>query len=94
MEKVRAADAPPPSAANPAVPRDLDDVVLRALAREPEARFRWASELRDALLPWARGAGPGGGAAALARLMAEAFPEGLRAEEERRVRARASARLS
>jgi serine/threonine protein kinase len=91
MEKVRTADAPPPSRANPAVPPALDAIVLRALAREPEGRFAWASELRDALLPWARAAGPGGGAAALARLMAEAFPEGLRAEDERRTRARACA---
>ncbi len=90
MEKVRAARAGPPSAANAAVPPELDRVVLRALAREPEARFAWASELRDALAPWARRTGPGGGAAALARLMAETFPEGVRAEEERRARARAA----
>jgi serine/threonine-protein kinase len=88
MEKVSAAEARPPSCANPAVPAELDRIVLRALAREPERRFAWASELRDALSPWARGAGPAG--AALARVMAEAFPEGVRSEEERRARARAS----
>jgi len=91
MEKVRAAQAPPPSATNPALPPELDRIVLRALAREPEARFSWASELRDALLPWARRAGPGGGERALARLMAETFPEELRVEEERRARATAAA---
>ncbi len=90
MEKVRAAQAGPPSARNAAVPPELDRVVLRALSREPESRFAWASELRDALLPWARRAGPCGGQAALARLMAETFPEELRIEEERRARARAS----
>jgi len=94
MEKVRAAQAPPPSATNPAVPPELDRIVLRALAREPEARFSWASELRDALVPWARRAGPGGGEAALARRMAETFPEELRVEEDRRARARASAALA
>jgi serine/threonine-protein kinase len=87
MEKVRAARVSPPSAANPAVGAELDAVVLRALAPEPEGRFPWASELRDALLPWASRAGPGGGAAALAGLMAETFPDGLRAEAERRARA-------
>jgi serine/threonine protein kinase len=91
MEKVRAAQAPPPSGANRAVPPELDALVLRALAREPEQRFAWASELRDALHAWVRPPG-GGGAAALARLMAETFPEGLRAEEQRAARARASAR--
>jgi eukaryotic-like serine/threonine-protein kinase len=88
MEKVRAAEAPPPSRSNRAVPPELDRVVLRALAREPEARWAWASELRDALAPWAHGAGEG--RRTLARIMAETFPEGLRAEEERRGRARAS----
>jgi serine/threonine-protein kinase len=87
MERVRSAQPSPPSAANPAVPRQLDRVVLRALAREPEGRFAWASELRDALAPWAGR----GGANALSRLMAQTFPEGLRAEEERRLRARAAA---
>jgi serine/threonine-protein kinase len=90
MERVRAADAPPPSATNAAVPAELDRLVLRALAREPEARFAWASELRDALAPWAGRAGPGGGAAALGRLVAETFPEELRAEDERQERARAA----
>lgn len=90
MEKVRAAEVAAPSAANPAVPPELDRIVLRALSREPEDRTPWASELRDALLPFASRAGPCGGQAALARLMAKTFPEELRAEDERRARARAS----
>lgn len=32
------------------IPRRLDDVVMRALARQPEARFQTAAELRRALL--------------------------------------------
>jgi serine/threonine-protein kinase len=91
MERVRAAEVPPPSAANAAVGPRLDAIVLRALAREPEGRFAWASELRDALAPWASRAAPDGGAA-LARLMAETFPDGLRAEEERRARAASAGR--
>src|SRR5512138_851930 len=58
MERVRAADVRPPSARNPAVTPTLDAVVLRALARDPERRYGWASELRDALLPFMRGASP------------------------------------
>src|SRR5512138_164698 len=58
MERVRAADVRPPSARNAAVTAALDAVVLRALARDPEQRFGWASELRDALLPFMRGASP------------------------------------
>jgi serine/threonine-protein kinase len=89
MERVRAADVRPPSARNPAVPRALDAVVLRALAREPEDRFAWASELRDALLPFGRGAPPDD-PAPLARTMARWFPDALEAERERLERLRSA----
>lgn len=82
MEKIRACDVPPPSARNPAVPAGLDGVVRRTLAREPEDRFAWASELCDALLPFLGGVVPED-AGPLARTMAEAFPDELRAEQER-----------
>jgi beta-lactam-binding protein with PASTA domain/predicted Ser/Thr protein kinase len=39
----------PPSEFNPAVPRALDAVVLKALAKEPENRFRSADEFEAAL---------------------------------------------
>jgi serine/threonine-protein kinase len=81
MERVRSAEVAPPSALRPDLPAGLDAVVLRALAREPEDRFAWASDLRDALRPFAEAGG--GGPSALARLMAETFPDELRAELER-----------
>jgi serine/threonine-protein kinase len=86
MERVRAAQVRPPSERNPRVPPELDLVVLRALAREPEDRFAWASELRDALEPWGRRLG-GGRPGVLAELMASWFPEELRLEYARRVMA-------
>src|SRR5512138_3597828 len=91
MERVRAADVPPPSARNPAVSRALDAVVHRALAREPEARFAWASELRDALLPFMHGAPPDD-PGPLQRLVARAFPDALREEDERLARLRRALR--
>ncbi len=91
MERVRAAEVPPPSARNRAVPPTLDAVVLRALAREPEARFAWASDLRDALLPLARSGEPPGDARSLRALMARAFPGEAAAEEERIARLRRAA---
>ena len=45
LEKVRSADVPPPSNANPEVPRNLDAVVLKALAKEPDDRYANASDL-------------------------------------------------
>ncbi|HTN51292.1 MAG TPA: serine/threonine-protein kinase [Anaeromyxobacter sp.] len=85
LERVRSAEVAPPSAQRPGLPAGLDEVVLRALAREPEARFPWASELAEALRPFAWGADP----PALARLMATTFPGELRAELDRIERARA-----
>jgi serine/threonine protein kinase len=52
LERVRNADVPPPSSRNPAVLPGLDAVALKALAREPGDRYGWASDLRDALLPY------------------------------------------
>ena len=39
----------PPSRRSPAVPADLDDVILKCLAKSPEERFIDAGALRDAL---------------------------------------------
>jgi eukaryotic-like serine/threonine-protein kinase len=76
LAEVRSAEVPPPSARRPEVPAALDAVALRALAREPGQRWRWASELRDALRPFAaQDGGP-----ALARILTGEFPEEFRAE--------------
>jgi serine/threonine-protein kinase len=87
LERVRAAQVRPPSSRNPSVPPALDAIVLKALAREPDARFAWASELRDALEPFAR-IEPAADGRAVAQLLARTFPEGLRAEGERLERLR------
>jgi serine/threonine-protein kinase len=42
----------PPSALRPEVPPDLDEIVLRALRRDPDERFFSSSELGRALLPF------------------------------------------
>src|SRR5947208_1598541 len=47
----------PPSAKRPEVPRSLDLVVLRALAKNPEDRFGSADEMDDDLARVARGLG-------------------------------------
>ncbi len=45
LEKVRSAEVLPPSRLNPEVPANLDAVVLKALAREPDERYANASDL-------------------------------------------------
>jgi len=45
LEKVRSAEVAPPSASNPEVAHNLDAVVLKALAKEPDDRYANASDL-------------------------------------------------
>ena len=49
LRKIQTSEVVPPSVYNLAAPADLDDVVLRALARDPNQRFQSAADLRDAL---------------------------------------------
>ncbi|HEX2030656.1 MAG TPA: protein kinase [Actinomycetota bacterium] len=44
------ADPTPPGRLRPGIPRDLERAVMRALARQPEARFQSAEEMHAALL--------------------------------------------
>ncbi|MBK6685333.1 MAG: serine/threonine protein kinase [Deltaproteobacteria bacterium] len=49
VEAVRAKRIWPPSALRPQIPRDLDEVCLRALARNPSERYESAAEMAAAL---------------------------------------------
>ncbi|MBC8132680.1 MAG: serine/threonine protein kinase [Deltaproteobacteria bacterium] len=49
IEKVRRCEVRPPSQLNPACPPILDEILLRALARDPNDRFQSADALADAL---------------------------------------------
>jgi serine/threonine-protein kinase len=73
LERVVRAEVPPPSRDNPDVPRSLDAVVLKALRRDPAARYRNGNEMADALEQC--GVRPAG-RRALAELMARACPAG------------------
>jgi serine/threonine-protein kinase len=42
-------DIPPPSAVIPSIPRNLDDVVMKALARDPDERYQTARQFAIAL---------------------------------------------
>jgi eukaryotic-like serine/threonine-protein kinase len=49
LEKVRKAEVAPPSSFNRRVPEALDRIVLKALAKDVDARFHYASDLGDEL---------------------------------------------
>ena len=49
LEKVRKAEVLPPSTYNRRIPEALERIVLKALAKDPQDRFQYASELADDL---------------------------------------------
>jgi serine/threonine protein kinase len=49
LEKVKRGEVPEPRSRNPACPQDLQAVILKALATDPEQRYQSASELHDEL---------------------------------------------
>jgi hypothetical protein len=49
LEKVRKAEVLPPSTYNRKIPEALERIVLKALAKDPEDRFQYASDLADEL---------------------------------------------
>ncbi len=49
LQRVRSMEIEPPSRKNPAVPPEIDDVVMTALQRDPEDRWQHATALRTAL---------------------------------------------
>ena len=50
LEAVRAADIPSPAQLNPDLSPHLEAIVLKMLARDPQARYQWASEVHDDLV--------------------------------------------
>ncbi|HYO57218.1 serine/threonine-protein kinase, partial [Archangium sp.] len=49
LEKVRKAEVAPPSTYNHRIPETLEKIVLKALARDVDARYQYANELGDDL---------------------------------------------
>jgi serine/threonine-protein kinase len=78
MVLVKAAEVAAPSTVNGAVPPALDAICLRALARDPAARYPSGDALADALEPLV----DGWSAARVQALVAELFPEDALAGSE------------
>lgn len=49
LEKIRKAEVPPPSVFNSSVPPEIDRIVFKALAKDREERYQWASEFSEDL---------------------------------------------
>jgi eukaryotic-like serine/threonine-protein kinase len=83
LEKVRNADVPLPRQFNPNIPSGLEKVVLKALAREPEDRYQWASDLQEDLMRFLLAGDAIYSGKHLSAHMKEAFAEDMLREAEK-----------
>ncbi len=73
LDRVRKAEIPRPSKLRPEVPPELDEIVMRALAKHPEERYGSAHDFGQALTQFLYGHLPSFTPARLAGLMAQLF---------------------
>jgi serine/threonine protein kinase len=83
LEKVRNADVPTLRQFNPSVPAGLEKVVLKALAREVEDRYQWASDLQEDLMRFLLAGDAIYSGKHLTLFMKSAFAEDLLRENEK-----------
>lgn len=91
MERVRQAVALPPSQRNPAVPPELDQIVLSALARDRHQRYQTAAELAEDISRFLHGHGHSSHRKRLAAWMRSEFAEEY---EKERIAAARHARIT
>lgn len=82
LNAVSECDVKPPSWLVPSLPKDLDAIVMKALAKDPEHRFQEAGQLRLALEDWLTDHRQPGSNAHLAAYMKELFADRIAAERE------------
>lgn len=83
LERIKAADAKPPSATNPSIPARLDEIVMRALSRDPKDRYQDAKELQTDLLEFMYPATPDLTRESLAHFMQQLFITEIAEERDR-----------
>ncbi len=81
LEKVRNAEVLPPSKVNPLVGESMEKIVLKALARDVEDRYQWASEMQEALHGFLLASDPVFTAKHLSTWMREQFAVEMKREE-------------
>jgi eukaryotic-like serine/threonine-protein kinase len=82
LEKVRNPEIQPPSVLNPRVPKELEKIIFRALARAPEDRYQAACEMHEDLRAYLMAQQESFTTKRLSRWMKETFVLELRQERE------------
>jgi serine/threonine protein kinase len=80
LARVRECNVPPPSRLNPQLPQGVDQIVLKALAKDPEDRYHTAQEFRLALEDWLIQGRMSASSAHLAEFLKQIYAERLQKE--------------
>ncbi|MDW8246090.1 MAG: protein kinase [Sandaracinaceae bacterium] len=83
LEKVRNAQVPPLSLRVPDIPKELEEIVMKALARDVEQRWQSAGEMQEALQRFIAKEKPPFGTSKLAAWMRTAFAAEMAKEKQR-----------
>lgn len=83
LERIKAVDVDPPSATNPQVPARLDNIVMRALARDPDDRYQDAREMYGELAEFLYPASPDLTQQSFAHFLSNLFADEIAAERTR-----------
>ena len=84
MQMVRKAEITPPSEVNPDLPKGIDPIVLKSLARDPEERYQNTGDLLDDLERFAAGSDNVCTSRQLASWMQEVFAEEYKKSRSRK----------
>ncbi len=85
LKKIQACEIPPPSTINPNVPQELDEIVLKALSKDRNNRFKNMDALNRALVRFLYAKFPEFNATDLAYFSKELFKEDIKKDRERLV---------
>jgi serine/threonine protein kinase len=83
LEKVRNAIVTPPTTYNAKIPKELEKTVMRALAKDPEERHEWASDLQEDLVRFLMHDGTLITGKSLASFIRDLFSKDIAKENER-----------